>query len=74
MYFPQALNPAHLDDMASTSFSTSRDKERHPSAVKGQAGNAMNVNVVGVVLLYMLVWLERLDSGGSQPSMMSRLL
>ena len=45
------------------SFAIARQKSqpRRRSAVAGQAGNSMNLNVVGVMLLYALMWVRRAD-------------
>jgi hypothetical protein len=67
--FPEALLPEHVSDMEATSFFFERAKPRHPTAIKGQAGNSMNVNVVGAILLYMLVWVDRVESGMMQRAM-----
>ncbi len=54
------LSAGNEADLMSSAFGRPR-AGRTLSAMRGQAGNAMNVNVVGVFLLFVLAFVDRSD-------------
>ena len=64
--FPELLDAAIGQQTAVCSFNLTRESRlfppRHRTATSGQAGNTMNVNMIGASLVHQLGFTERLDT------------